>query len=205
MLQEAHNRKWKLFYSPLSIHPNILALWDYIIKCVSAHAQDKSRIQSNFGKNAQFVLCLPSGMGDLVTHFQTLRLSWNKLLKFRYLCQKCTLWIMTCNDLQSDFNIPVLMFRKQQIWAKWDWSPFRGFKSSKSCTTEVSKATFLALIFYLVILCQTTDDQPADFPVVTAKWKPSVVPYNFKVDPLCVCWRRGGRGGSGKYKRGRHL
>lgn len=43
---------------------------------------------------------------------------------------------------------------------------------------------FLALIFYLVILCQIIDDQPADFPVVTAKYKPSAVPYNFKADPL---------------------
>lgn len=54
---------------------------------------------------------------------------------------------------------------------------------------------FLALIFYLVILRQTTDDQPADFPVITAKWKPSAVPYNFKAEPLCVC---GGGGGQWK-------
>lgn len=52
---------------------------------------------------------------------------------------------------------------------------------------EFNKAMFLAFIFYLVILCQTTDDQPADFPVITAKWKPSAVPYNFKAEPLCVC------------------
>lgn len=81
MLQEARNRKWKLFYSPLSLPSNILVPWDYTIKCISAHAQDKFHIQSNSGKNAQLVLCPRSGVGDLVTHFQALRLSerncWN--------------------------------------------------------------------------------------------------------------------------------
>lgn len=62
---------------------------------------------------------------------------------------------------------------------------------------------FLALIFYLVILCQTVDDQPADFPEVTAKWKPSAVPYNFKADPFGGGGN--GVGGSGKYKKERHL
>lgn len=206
MLQEAGNRKWKLFYSPLSFPPNILAPWNYTIKCISAHAQDNSHIQSNSGKNAQFVLCPPSGMGDLVTHFQSLRLSeincWNSGTYVRRLWTMCTLWTMTCNNLQIHCNIPVLIFRKQQICAKGDLSPFRGFKSSKSCTTEFTKAMFLALIFYLVILCQTIDDKPADFPVVIAKYKPSAVPYNFKADPF-----GGGSSGnsSGKYKKERHL
>lgn len=181
MLQEACNRKWKLFHSPLSFPSNILAPWDYTIKCISAHAQDKSHIQSNSGKNAQLVLCPRSGMGDLVTHFQALRLSERNA---EIQVPTPEVHIMN-NDVQ--WSISIFQYRfsgSNKSEQKKIKALSRGCKPSKSCTTEFSKAMLLDLIFYLVILCQTVDDQTADFSVITAEWKRSAVPYNFKAGPL---------------------
>lgn len=131
MLQQARNRRWKLFYSPLSSPHNIPAPWDYTIKCISAHAQDKSHIQGNSGKNAQLVLCPPSGMGDLVTHFQALRLSERKCwdsgtyvrsAHYEQWCAMIYKWFQSINSFQYSSTD----FQERKNLSKRRLKPFQG-------------------------------------------------------------------------------
>lgn len=77
-----------------------------------------------FWKECTICTMLPFRNGWPCNTFSSTEAFWNKLLKFRYLRQKRTLWTMTCNDLQIHLNIlvllPVQIFTKQQIWAKGD-------------------------------------------------------------------------------------
>lgn len=81
-----------------------LSPWDYATQCVCAHAQDKSHTQSNSGRNVLFLQCPLFRKRWPCNMFSSIKFSRSKLLKFRYLYQKCTFWTMKLQKFTSIFQ-----------------------------------------------------------------------------------------------------
>lgn len=83
-LQKACNKKWELFYHsppPLLLTSN-LSPWDYVTKCICAHAQDKSHTQSNSGKKVLLLRCPLFRKRWPCNTFSSIKFARSKLLKF---------------------------------------------------------------------------------------------------------------------------
>lgn len=106
MLQETRNRKWKLFYSPPFLPPTAsqpcgVGLHNKVHLCACTR-QITHPEQSR--KECTICTMSPFRNGWPCNTFSSTEAFWNKLLKSRYLHQKCTLWTMKLYKFISIFQ-----------------------------------------------------------------------------------------------------